>query len=484
MLNNKKAVNMTDGPLFKNIISFTIPIILTGLLQLLFNAADLAVVGQFAGDIPLSAVGATGSLINLIVNLFLGLSVGVGVAVAQGLGAKSDEAVRRTVHTAIPAALVGGVILTFVGIFGAKQFLIWMKTPAEVLDLATLYMQIYFVGIIPILLYNFGAAILRAAGDTRSPLIYLTLAGVVNVILNLIFVILFGMDVDGVALATTISQTLAVGLVIRTLVKRSDACRLYLKKLKFHEKELLLIIKIGLPAGIQGTIFSISNVIVQSSINSFGPVVMSGNTAASSIEGFVYVAMNAFHQTAMNFIGQNVGAKRFERINKILAYCLALVAGVGFTLGLLAFTFGAPLLKIYTSSADAIHYGVVRMSFIALTYFTCGMMDVMTGAIRGMGSSLAPMIVSVIGICGVRIGWIFTIFAEHRSLEALYMSYPLSWVATLLVQVLFYVIIKRRLLAREGITSPLTNHKGIGVITAVPTLKGKKVVNVNNKKSG
>ncbi|MDD4125760.1 MAG: MATE family efflux transporter [Eubacteriales bacterium] len=445
---NRKSVDMTDGPLFKNIIIYTIPIILTGVLQLLFNAADLAIIGRYCGEYPLDALGSTGSLINLIVTLFMGLSVGVGVVVAQGLGAKDDNTVRKTVHTAVPAALVGGVVLTIIGILGAKLFLTWMKTPEEVLELAALYMRIYFAGIIPILVFNFGAAILRAAGDTKSPLIYLSSAGALNVVLNLIFVLLLGMDVDGVALATTITQTIAAIFVIRALIKRTDSCRLSLKELKFHKNELLKIVRIGLPAGIQGTIFSISNVIIQSSINGFGPVVLPGNTAAANIEGFVYISMNAFHQTAMNFIGQNVGAKKPERINKILVYCLLLVAGTGFVLGVSAFIFARPLLSIYVSdSATAISYGITRMSYISALYFTCGMMDVMTGAIRGMGSSVAPMIVTIIGVCGVRITWIYTVFQSPRfhTLETLYMSYPISWIATLLVQIIFFIVIKRRL---------------------------------------
>jgi putative MATE family efflux protein len=483
---NKKAVDMTNGPLFKNIIVYTLPIIITGLLQLLFNAADLAVVGHYCGDTPLAAVGSTGSLINLIVNLFMGLSVGVGVAVAQGLGAKNDTAVKRTVHTAIPSALVGGVLLTVIGIFGARQFLTWMKTPAEVLDLSTLYMQIYFAGIIPILVFNFGAAILRAAGDTKSPLIYLTTAGVMNVFLNVFFVLVFKMDVDGVALATTLTQTYAAVMVIRALIKREDACRLVLKELKFHKEELIKIAKIGLPAGLQGTVFSISNVIIQSSINSFGKIAMSGNAAASSIEGFVYVSMNAFYQTAMNFIGQNVGAKKYHRINKILAYCLILVAGVGITLGLAAFALGRPLLSIYTDSAEAINYGILRMSFIALTYFACGMMDVMTGAIRGMGSSLIPMFISVIGVCGVRIGWIYTVFHNpaYHNLESLYVSYPISWIATFLVQLLCFVIVKRRLFGHKTYDNPVPPLRVPVSVRTVTSLKGGKFIRLNNKKSG
>ncbi len=445
------SVDMCDGPIFKNIIVYTVPVILTGVLQLLFNSADLIVIGQYCGDLPFAAVGSTGSLINLIVNLFMGLSVGVGVVVAQGLGAKDRDTVSKAVHTAIPAAIAGGIALTVIGISFAGIFLRWMDTPSEVLPLATLYMRIYFAGIIPILIFNFGAAILRAAGDTKSPLIYLTAAGLLNVLLNVVFVLCFDMDVDGVALATTITQTLAAVLVVRALIRRNDACKLSLKLLKFHKDQLLRITRIGLPAGIQGTIFAISNVIVQSSINAFGTVVLAGNTAAANIEGFVYVSMNAFHQTAMNFIGQNVGAKKTERINPILRNCLTLVAVTGLVLGLSAFILARPLLSIYTDSADSINYGVTRMSFISALYFCCGMMDVMTGAIRGMGSSIVPMIVTIIGVCGVRITWIYTVFQspQFHTLETLYLSYPVSWIATFLVQIIFFIAVKRRLEKRQ-----------------------------------
>ncbi len=335
---------MTEGPLLKGLIAYTVPIILTGVLQLLFNAADLVVVGRFCGSISVAAVGACGAVINLLVNLFIGLSVGAGVTVAHGIGANKDEDVRRTVHTAVPLALICGVLLTVVGIAGARKILSLMGTPDNVIGLSATYMRIYFLGITASMLYNFGGAILRAAGDTKSPLYFLTAAGIVNVLLNLIFVIVLKMDVAGVALATALSQLLSAGLVVRELMRREDACRLKLREMKIYWRQLWKIVRIGFPAGIQGSLFSISNVIIQSSVNSFGSIVMSGNAAAQNIEGFVYISMNSVSQTALNYAGQNHGAGKFDRIKKIMLGCLALAFGAGVSLGGLAVLFARPLL--------------------------------------------------------------------------------------------------------------------------------------------
>lgn len=445
----KRNRDMCKGPLFGNIVAYTIPVILTGILQLLFNAADLMIVGRMCGSIYVSAVGATTSLIHLITNLFIGLSVGAGVAVAHAIGAGEHKTVSRTVHTAIPTAIVSGVILTVIGIVFSGKFLTMMGTPEDVLSLSTTYMRIYFVGITASMLYNFGAAILRAAGDTKGPLVYLTLAGVVNVVLNIVFVALFDMTVDGVAWATTISQVLSAVLVVRALMLRQDACRLKLKSMRFYKAPLLKLLKIGVPAGIQGSLFSISNVIIQSSINSFGAVVVAGNSAASTIEGFVYTIMNSFHQTALNFTGQNVGAKQYKRTKKILLICLGCVFVAGGISGSLFYLFGRPLLSIFISdSAAAIEYGIIRMTFICLPYFVCGLMDVTTGAIRGMGVSITPMIITILGVCGLRIVWIYTIFQipAYHTLSCLYFSYLVSWIVTFLVElVAFFVIYRRRI---------------------------------------
>ncbi len=428
---------MLQGPLLKNIILYTVPIILTSWLQLLFNAADLVVVGQFDGSNCLAAVGATGAITNLIVNLFIGLSVGAGVTVAHGLGSGDDEAVHRAIHTAIPAAIISGLFLTVVGVSLSKTFLTWMDTPENILPLSTIYMQIYFGGMTFNMVYNFAASILRAAGDTQSPLKFLAIAGVINVGLNVIFVTVFHMNVAGVALATVISQAVSAVLVVRTLMRRSDVCKLELNKLRIHKPQLVKMIRIGLPAGVQGSMFSISNVMIQSSINSFGDIVMSGNTAAGNIEGFVFTAMNAFHQTAVNFTGQNVGARQYDRVKKILFTCLGCVAVTGIALGTAMYAFGPQLLGIYiTDSQEAIGYGLIRMSYICAVYFLCGLMDVSTGALRGMGASTVPMIISVLGVCGIRLLWIGTIFQmpQFHTPDCLYLSYGVSWVVTFLAQ--------------------------------------------------
>lgn len=441
--------SMLEGPLLPSIISYTVPIILTSILQLLFNAADLVIVGRFRGSLSVAAVSATGALINLIVNLFIGLSIGAGVAVAHGLGSREDQVVHKTVHTALPTAIVGGLIVTVIGVCFSKTFLGYMGTPAKVLHLSTLYMQIYFGGIIFTMVYNFCASILRAAGDTKSPLIFLGIAGVLNVGLNILFVTAFHMNVEGVALATVISQALSAALVVLALMKRTDACKLYLSKIRFYKPQLLKIIRIGLPAGIQGSLFSISNVLIQSSINSFGPVLMSGSGAASSIEGFIYVTFNAFHQTAVNFIGQNAGAGQYRRVKKILFTCLASSVVATLAISVLAYALGPQLLSIYiTDSPKAIDYGMTRLAYIALPYFLCALMDVTTGSLRGIGASVTPMLISVLGICGIRILWIYTIFqipAFHTP-ECLYLSYSISWILTFLVQLIaFFIIYKKRI---------------------------------------
>lgn len=442
-----RSGNLLEGPLLPNIITYTIPIILTSLLQLLFNAADLVVVGRFCGSVSVAAVGATGSITNLILNLFIGLSVGAGVSVAHAYGERDAQAVHRTVHTAVITALVGGAVLTVVGVTFSKTFLHMMGTPENVLKLSAVYMKIYFGGIVFSMIYNFCASILRAAGDTKSPLVFLSIAGVVNVVLNLIFVTAFHMNVAGVALATTISQAVSAVLVVLALMKRDDACRLDLRMVRFHKAQLIKMIKIGLPAGIQGSLFSISNVLIQSSINSFGDIFMSGNAAASNIEGFAYVCINAFSQASVNFVGQNAGARQYDRVRKTVLICLACVFVVGLGVGLLFYTFAEQLLSIYiTDSAEAISYGVIRMAFICLTYFTCGMMDSLTGALRGLGASMVPMVICILGVCVFRVAWIYTIFQvpQFHTPECLYLSYPISWVITFVFEFVAFLMVYRR----------------------------------------
>lgn len=441
----KQNQSLIQGPLFWNIVRYTIPIILTSILQLLFNAADLVVVGRFCGSVSVAAVGATGSITNLMVNFFIGLSAGAGVTVAHALGGRENEAVHRTVHTAMSAALVSGIILTIAGVVFSETFLKMMSTPENVLPLSAVYMKIYFAGITFNMVYNFAAAILRAAGDTKSPLIYLSIAGVVNVVLNVFFVTALHMNVAGVALATTISQGISAVLVIWALMRRSDACRFSFSKMRFYRTQMAKILRIGLPAGIQSSLFGISDVMIQSSVNSFGDVFVAGNAASGNIEGFVYVTLNAFHQTAVNFTGQNVGAGQFKRVHKILWFCLGGVTVAGIAAGSLAWGFGRQLLSIYiTDSQEAIGYGMIRLTYICLPYFLCGLMDVSTGALRGMGASVAPMVISVLGVCGLRILWLNTVFQTFHTPQCLYSSYIVSWTVTFIAQMIAFYIVYRK----------------------------------------
>ena len=444
--------NMLEGPLLPSIIQYTVPIILTSILQLLFNAADLVVVGQFCGSASVAAVGATGSVTNLIVTLFIGLSSGAGVTVAQAIGSGDQREIQRTVHTALPVALIGGVILTVAGIVLAEPILKAMGTPESILPLSVLYMRTYFSGMVFNMVYNFSASILRAAGDTRSPMVFLTIAGVANVILNVFFVTVFHMDVMGVALATVISQGISAVLVILVLINRRDGCQLVPSKLRIYLPQLKKIIRIGLPAGIQSSLFSISNTLIQSSINSFGDAMVAGNSAAVNIEGFVYASMNAFQQTSVNFTGQNVGARQYDRVKKILGICIALVTVVGLITGVSAYVFGEQLLSIYiTDSPEAIAYGMIRLAFF-VPYFLCGIMEVSTGALRGMGASLTPMVITVLGACGIRLAWIYTIFQIPRfhTPQCLFFSYTVSWILTLTAQLIAFTIVYRKQVAKDS----------------------------------
>lgn len=455
MTNLKKSkqtfeIDMCNGPLLSKMLLFTIPLILSGILQLLFNAADVIVVGQFAGKEALAAVGSTSSLTNLLVNLFIGMSVGVNVLVARYYGGKQDKEVSETVHTAIVISVIGGILLAVLGIVLAEPLLTLMDTPADVIQHSVLYMRIYFMGMPVMLLYNFGSAVLRAIGDTRRPLFYLTVAGVINVCLNLWFVISLHMGVAGVALATIIAQAVSAALIVKCLMQSEGCFKLYLDKLKINWDKLIRIARIGLPAGIQGSLFSISNVLIQSSVNSFGSVAMAGNTAASNIEGFVYTAMNAVHQTAVSFTGQNLGGKKFERISKILAECLILVTVIGLVMGNFAVLFGETLLRLYSSDAEVIAFGMKRLFIICTFYCLCGIMDVLVGSIRGLGYAIMPMIVSLLGACAFRMVWIYTIFQWNRSLETLYISYPVSWSLTAFVHLICFIIVRKRLIQRLG----------------------------------
>lgn len=446
-------IDMCHGPLFGKILVFALPLMLSGVLQLLFNAADIVVVGQYVGSSALAAVGSTGSLINLLVNLLIGLSVGANVMVARYYGARQEQKVSQTVHTAIFLSLVSGLVMIAVGGVLAGPLLSLMGTPDTVLEQATVYVRIYFAGMPVIMLYNFGSAILRAVGDTKRPMYFLIIAGIANVLMNLLFVIVFRMGVAGVALATVLSQCISAVLVLLCLMRTDGCIKLTLKKLKIHKEPLLGMIKIGLPAGLQGSIFSISNVLIQSSVNSFGDLAMAGNAAAANIEGFIYTCMNALYQAAVSFTSQNYGGGQYRRIRKIMGSCVLIVSAVGFILGGLALL-GAPLLlSIYSGDPQVIQYGIMRMEIICLTYFTCGMMDVMVGCLRGLGYSIMPMIVSLAGACGFRILWIFTAFAWERTLSMLYISYPISWTITFAVHMLCFLAVSRRLPKEDRVGS-------------------------------
>ena len=444
-------IDMCDGPLLSKILLFSVPLMMSGILQLLFNAADIIVVGRFAGSSALAAVGSTSSLINLLINVFVGLSVGVNVLVAKYYGGQREKDMSETLHTAVLTSLLSGLFLVILGGIAARPLLHLMGTPDDVLDQAVLYIRIYFLGMPVLMVYNFGAAILRAIGDTRRPLYFLFMAGVVNVALNLFFVIGLGMGVDGVGWATVISEHVSALLVLKSLMEAPGALKLNLKELRIHPKKLKRIVKIGLPAGMQGAIFSISNVLIQSSVNSFGSIAMAGNTASANIEGFVYTAMNAVYQTNLSFTSQNLGGRKYSRINRIMYICLAVVTVVGITLGITAVLAGDLLLGIYSSDAQVLRYGMLRLEIICGTYFLCGIMDCMVGSLRGLGYSVIPMFVSLTGACGFRVLWVFTVFAAYRSLDVLYLSYPVSWVITAIAHMITFRKIRRKIPRQDAV---------------------------------
>ena len=443
-MNRKYEMDMTSGPLLRKLIVYAVPLMLSGMLQLLFNAVDVIVVGKCVDETALAAVGSTGSLINLIVGLFMGLSVGTNVLVARCFGAGRIRDVEEVNHTSICLGLLFGSVLAVIGFAFARIFLIWMGSPEDVIDQATLYLRIYFLGMPFNMVYNFAAATLRAMGDTKRPMYFLIIAGVANLLLNLFLVIVVRIGVAGVAIATVVSQALSCVLIIRCLMKSEGSVQLSLSKLKITKNKLPDILSIGLPAGLQGILFSFSNVLIQSSINSFGSTAMAGNTAASNLEGFVYTAMNAFYQTNLSFVSQNLGAKKLDNIWKVAGMCLMLVSITGITLGGGCYLAGNLLLRLYTDNPEAIQYGLTRLSYVARMYFLCGLMDTMVGALRGIGASLLPMIVSLMGSCVLRIVWIMTYFKMHRSLGNLYVSYPISWALTTSVHVICFVILFKK----------------------------------------
>ena len=439
-MNRTNQIDMTEGPIFGKLLKFSIPLIASSVLQLFFNAADVVVVGRFAGDNSLAAVGSTGSLVNLLINLFMGLSVGTNVVVANYFGAKKKNELTDTIHTAILVSVISGLILTVVGVIGAKPILTFMQSPEEVLNLAAIYLRIYFGGITATMVYNFGSAILRAKGDTKRPLYILFGAGILNFILNLVFVIVFKMDVAGVGLATVISQILAAILVIILLIKEPDDFHLNLRKLKINRMIFIQIVKIGLPAGFQGIMFSFSNVIIQSSVNTFGAIIIAGNSAAINLESFIYTAMNGFSQGSLTFCSQNLGAGKKDRIRKVVWISQASIIVIGGVLGALFLLFGRQLLGIFSKNPEVIDAGMIRLWIIFTTYFLCGMMDGMANSIRGIGHSLMPVISSLLGACIFRIIWLFTIFLipQFHTPQTIFISYPISWILTFIANVIWY----------------------------------------------
>ena len=454
-----EQVNMTEGALLPKIIRFSLPLAATGVLQLLFNAADVIVVGKFAGATALAAVGATTALINLLVNAFMGISVGVNILVARYLGCREDERVRACVHTAFALSLLLGLVVMAAGLTLSTPMLELMKTPKDVLPLSSLYLRIYFLGIPGTIMYNFGAALLRAFGDTKRPMLFLTISGIVNACLNLFFVIVCSMSVDGVATATVISQYISLFLVVRCLRRSEGLSHLELKSIRLDREESLRMIQIGLPAGLQSTLFSIANVLVQSSVNSFGASVVAANTAAASIEGFVYTAMNSVFHAAITFTSQNLGARRYDRIWKIFWNCQLTVMLIGVPLCVLSTVFGPQLLSIYVSADDpardaVIAMGMIRTYYVTTPYFLCGIMEVCCGMVRGLGKSWLPMVVTIFGACVMRIVWIYTIFAWKHTLPALYVSYPISWVITAAMHVVCFVYFWKRIRRKLEQTAP------------------------------
>lgn len=444
----RKDIDMLHAPLAGNILLYAIPVILTSYLQLLFNAADLIVVGRYCGSVSVAAVGATTALTYLFLNLMTGLSVGAGVEVAHAIGAGDPENVSRSVHTAMLTAIVGGGVLSVIGVTCAPYLLELMSTPESVLELASVYMRIFFAGVIFNLVYNFSTSILRAVGDTQSPLMILTGAGIINVILNVLFVTVLELNVAGVALATTISQALSAIAVVSILMRRTDSVRFHPTLMRFHGPQLAEIIRIGLPAGIQSSMFSISNVMIQSSINSFGDIMVSGNAAVSNIEGFCFSTVNGFHQTALNYIGQNMGAQQYGRVKKITALCMFYVTIAGCMIGGLSYLFRQQILGIYiTDSPAAIEAGCLRMMFTTLPYVMYGWLDTITGCIRGLGASFLSMLLSILGICGIRLAWILWVFSipQFRTPIHLYLSYPISWIITLTAQAIAFIVVFRKL---------------------------------------
>ncbi len=444
MKKNKYEIDMCSGPIMPKLISFSIPLMLSGILQLMFNAVDIIIVGKFSGSLALAAVGSTTALINVFTNLFIGISLGANVLSARFYASGRNKEMSETVHTSIALALVSGILMALVGLGFSRSALEIMGTPADVIDQSALYMRIYFMGMPFFMLYNYGAAILRSVGDTKRPLLFLIISGIVNAVLNMILVICFHLDVEGVAIATVVAQMISCVLVLRCLYRSEGSYQLRFSRLTLKWVYLKQIFQVGIPAGLQSTVINFSNALLQSSVNSFGSVAMAGYTAANNIFGFLYAAANSVTQACMSFTSQNYGIGKLERMDKVLINCMILTVGISLTLGCGAYFFGPELLKIYTDEPEVIRCGMEILSFTTVPYFFCGIMDLFPGALRGMGHSAVPMILSVIGTVGMRVIWIFMVFPAHRSLEVLFISYPASWIATILLQVACFLIVRKK----------------------------------------
>ncbi len=447
----KKAytADMTTGPFFKKIVLFSVPLVFTGLLQLVYNTADTVIVGRFAGKQALAAVGSTGALVALILNVFMGLAMGAGVVTARSIGAGDTAKIKRYTHTAMTLSVISGIAVGIIGYFISGLLLQLMHIETEILTLSTLYLKIYFLGAPGMLIYNFGAAIVRAHGDTQRPLYILFLSGIVNIVLNLILVIPVQLGVSGVAIATVVSQYISAALIVLYLFRSDSVIRIRRKELRIHKQELFEIVKIGVPAGIQNSMFSIANVIIQSSVNSFGENAMAGIAAGSNYDSYIYTCTNEFAQTTMTFTSQNVGAEKYENIGKVYGRCMALVCAVGGVLSLLGYIFRGQIVGLFSDVPEVITIGAERMQLIMPFYITCSLQDVVAGQIRGLGKSTGPMLVSLLGTCGVRLLWIFVFLPMNRTLMYLFIAYPLSWGVTFIAQAILYTVLKRNLIKKQ-----------------------------------
>lgn len=440
---------MCNGSIMDKLISFSLPLMVSGILQLAFNAVDIIVVGRFSGSQALAAVGSTTALINVFANLFIGISLGANVLAARFYAAGKDREMSETVHTSITLALISGIMMAVIGVLLAKWALEIMGTPDDVIGQSALYMRIYFMGMPFFMLYNYGAAILRAIGDTKRPLIFLIISGIANAALNMILVILFHMGVAGVAIGTIISQLISCVLVLTCLYRSEGSYQLRFSKLKINGAYMEQIFQVGVPAGIQSTVINLSNALLQSSVNSFGSIAMAGYTAANNILGFLYMSVNSITQACMSFTSQNYGVGKLKRMDKVLRDCVVLSISIAAVLGGLAYCFGPQILTVYTSDPKVINCGMEILAYTSITYFLCGIMDLFPGALRGMGYSAVPMVLSVIGTVGTRIVWVFGIFPNHRSLSVLFVSYPVSWILTIVLQVVCFYFVRKRVHQKE-----------------------------------